>query len=362
MGDGNGGRVRGVDPVADTRFDAFVAGHPEATVFHLGAWAAILGGTYGYRPRYLAAEREGRLTGVLPLMLTRGLVSGRRLRSLPTIGNGGPLGETPDDERALLVAAAEFVPAEARSLVLLSFRDDLPVPGGAAARERVPTWIVHDLDVETAALKKRSPQLHRHLRRAEREGVVFCEYEGEAALRRFYAFYLEVMRRRHSLPRPYRQFDLARRLLPAGAYRLFGVEREGAMLAGCICHPFRGGVELLYSASDERAWNARPNHAMWWGVIRWAAEHGFAHVDLGDAQPESGLADFKRMLLAEPVPKYAYQLPAAATAADRVRRSAHGAGRAKQAPSLRSRVLRAGWDRAPLKATELAGRIVYRYA
>jgi hypothetical protein len=362
MGDGDGRRVRDVDPVADARFDEFVAGHPQATVFHLGAWAPILGGAYGFRPRYLAVERDGRLTGVLPLMVTRGLVSGRRLRSLPTIGNGGPLGETADDERALLAAAAELVPREARSLVLLSFRDDLPAPAGAVARERVPTWVVHDLDVETDALRKRSPQLHRHLRKAERASVVFREYEGEAALRRFYGFYLEVMRRRHSLPRPYVQFDLARRLLPAGAYRLFGVERDGTMLAGCVCHPFRDGVELLYSASDERAWDARPNHAMWWGVIRWAAEHGFAHVDLGVAQPESGLADFKRMLLAEPVPKYAYQLPAAPTAADRVRRSAHGAGRTRQAPSLRTRLLQGAWDRAPLKATELAGRIVYRYA
>jgi hypothetical protein len=163
------------------------------------------------------------------------------------------------------------------------------------------------------------------------------------------------MRRRHSLPRPFRQFDLARTLLPAGTYRLFGVERDGEMLAGCVCHPFRDGVELLYSASDERAWDARPNHAMWWGVIRWAADNGFAHVDLGDAQPESGLADFKRMLLAEPVAKYAYRLPAAAGAADRVR----SAGRDS---SWRAQLLRAGWDRAPLKATELAGRIAYRYA
>ena len=75
--------VREVDPLVDPRWDGYVRGHDAATVYHLGAWAAILRGAYGFRPRYLASEEDGRLTGVLPLMRKKGIVSDARLRSIP---------------------------------------------------------------------------------------------------------------------------------------------------------------------------------------------------------------------------------------------------------------------------------------
>jgi hypothetical protein len=52
----------------------------EGAGYHLGAWAAILRGAYGFRPRYLASQKAGRLTGVLPLMGKKGIVSDARLR------------------------------------------------------------------------------------------------------------------------------------------------------------------------------------------------------------------------------------------------------------------------------------------
>ena len=85
-------RVVGVDPQSDPRWDELVRRHPRAGAYHLGAWAPILAGSYGYEPAYLALETsDGRLTGALPLMKTRGLLTGRRLRSLqrPRVSRSG---------------------------------------------------------------------------------------------------------------------------------------------------------------------------------------------------------------------------------------------------------------------------------
>ena len=55
----------------------------------------ILERSYGFRPRYLAASRDGSLAGVLPLSHKKGIVSDARTRSIPVFAYGGPL--TDDD-------------------------------------------------------------------------------------------------------------------------------------------------------------------------------------------------------------------------------------------------------------------------
>src|SRR5215210_3636585 len=85
------GPVAPIDPLADGRYDAFVAACEGAGAYHAGAWARILGRAYGFRPTYLALATDGgALQAVLPLMASRGIVGGRRLRSLPVVPHAGP--------------------------------------------------------------------------------------------------------------------------------------------------------------------------------------------------------------------------------------------------------------------------------
>src|SRR4051812_50192019 len=98
-----------IDP-ADARWDRYVEGHERGRVYHLSAWARILRSAYGYRPAALALEESGELHGVLPLMASRGIVSGRRLRSLPSVPPAGPLAGSREDEAELLRPACEPAP------------------------------------------------------------------------------------------------------------------------------------------------------------------------------------------------------------------------------------------------------------
>ena len=49
---------------------------------------------------------------------------------------------------------------------------------------------------------------------------------------------------------------------------------------------FGGTVELIYNGSDERLLDLRPNHALYWNVIRWAAAHGQRRVRLRRGLPD----------------------------------------------------------------------------
>ena len=141
-----------------------------------------------------------------------------------------------------------------------------------------PTWILElpaDPDELRASWKKTSNNLFRNLRKADKAGVSVREGRDESDLRAFYALYLRTMRRRRSLPRPYRQLSEDRRLLqPDGTFRLFVAEHEGDIVAGGVFHAFGDTVDLLYNGSDDSRLDVRPNHALYWHAIRWAVESG----------------------------------------------------------------------------------------
>src|SRR4051794_26805616 len=97
------GPVAPIQPLADRRYDEFVAGCERAGAYHAGAWARILSRAYGFRPGYLALEgADGALEAVLPLMTSRGIVSGRRQRSLPVVPHTGPVGRTIEAEATVI--------------------------------------------------------------------------------------------------------------------------------------------------------------------------------------------------------------------------------------------------------------------
>ena len=60
--------VRKADLAADAaRIDAFVAEHPQGTIFHRPQWSLAAERGCGQRAHYLVAERGGVLVGCLPL-------------------------------------------------------------------------------------------------------------------------------------------------------------------------------------------------------------------------------------------------------------------------------------------------------
>ena len=354
-------RVTGIDPVADSRWDAYVDAHPDAKAYHLGAWMTILHGPYRYRSASLALEEDGRLRGVLPLMARRGRVSGARLRSLPAVHTAGPLADTPQ-LAATLVAAAFDLGAERG----LDVNVDTRLAGLDAVdsrlrvAHRLPSYVLEIPDDLDGWLRGRSQNLRRSIRRAEKAGVIVREAADEQTLAAWYQLYLGTMRRHRSVPRPLRQLELARRELPRGVFRLFVAEREGQLLGGGIFHAFNGSLELLYNASDEDAWTHRPNHALYHETIRWTAAQGMARFDFGFANPGDSLAEFKEAWGAEPVAEYRYVDARHGAPPPDAGGRLTGVADEDQAQGLRLLVHRA-WGRAPLRATATAGGLAYRY-
>jgi hypothetical protein len=352
--------IRPIDPLADARFDRFVHGHRNATVYHLPAWARLLSTLYGDEPVYLAAEDpHGNIRGVLPLVLTRGVVSGARMNSLPLEGVAGPLASSREDEAALVAAACALT--RERDATRLEFRsttrgyDDLNENLEVAPGR--PIWVI-DLPPDAEELRARWPRnLQRDVDKADAADLTVRQGDAADDLRSFYRMYLETMRKHRAVPRSLRHLGLARDLLaPSGAHRLLLVERQGTPVAGGIFHTFGDSVEVVYTASNRRFLDLRPNHALYSCVLRWAIEHGFRRFDWGGCSTSS-LEWFKRRWSAEPVAVYhhTYSPDARVAGVERLHRLR------SRLQSGEANLLARAWGRTPLGLTRLAGRLVYRY-
>jgi hypothetical protein len=364
------GTLAPIDPLADARYDQLVAGCERAGAYHAGAWARILAAAYRARPHYLASTAsDGSLDAVLPLMTTRGVVSGTRLRSLPVVPFGGPVGTSTEAEAALVAAACRLADERGATLNVNS-----RTPGyeqhvaGLRGSEANPIWITplpDDANALRSGWKKTSNNLFRNIAKSEKAGVRVREGQGDSDLRDFYRLYLGTMRRHRSLPRSWRQMKLDQALLgPSGVFRLFVAEHESRPVAAAIFHAYRDTVDLLYNGSDEAARDLRPNFALYWHAMSWAMENGFRRFDWGEAQEGGPLSRFKAQWSAEPVPAYRYDYsPASQPAesrADRLRNS-HDAFDTPGERSRRQRAIDGIWDRTPLAVTRAAGSVVYRY-
>ncbi len=60
-------RVRKATDADAQHWDAFVESCDDATFFHRFGWARVNQRTFGHRPHYLLAERDGAIVGILPL-------------------------------------------------------------------------------------------------------------------------------------------------------------------------------------------------------------------------------------------------------------------------------------------------------
>jgi hypothetical protein len=110
-----------VDQAVCPEYDAYAAGHPDGTPFHMLDWRAALIDCRAGEPFYLMAMKGGRVVGVLPL-LERSTGRGLVLESLPHTPVAGLLADDGSAARVLLERAARLAQRRgAAAVVLKSF-------------------------------------------------------------------------------------------------------------------------------------------------------------------------------------------------------------------------------------------------
>ncbi|MCC7487978.1 MAG: GNAT family N-acetyltransferase [Burkholderiales bacterium] len=305
------------EPQSMRRWEDYVAGHPDTTVYHGLAWRAIFEKGFGYPSWHLLAREpgEGPVRGALPLYLVRTPVS-RRLVAAPFRDRGGVLWDSPEAFAALVAHALEIGrSARAGSLRLKSL---VPYP----EREALALGLVESRHWvhSVAKLAGMTPETlwrgigdkNRNMVRQARRRGLRCEPLAPSAanLDAWHRLHVATQKRLGVPPFPARFFEaMAGGLTASGGFVLLGVHDGAALRAATVLLVHRDTAIYAYSASDAGGQEARANDLMLYEAMRWLIGRGIGVFDMGSDSPrQESLLFFKRKWLARqsPIPHYTH--------------------------------------------------------
>jgi FemAB-related protein (PEP-CTERM system-associated) len=330
-----------VEPFRGRReeWDAFVEASPRGTFFHLLGWRDVLHEAFGFRTHYLAAWREGRLAGVLPLCEVPSGLRGRCLLSLPFAIEAGVCAV--DDAAQLALDGAAVALSEERGAAYLELRDglegaDFQVRGGTYYRFR---RALHPTDEENLAA---IPRKRRNMVRiGQRYGLVAAVEASDVGV--LHDLYARSMRRLGTPVFSRQYFQLLLRTFP-GRCEILTVCSGTQPVAAVLSFLFRETIMPYYAGSRREYFRQAPNDFMYWELMRRARRCGLRQFDFGRSKKGAGAYDFKRHwgFDAEPL---RYRV-----------RTRTGSAFAEHTVNDRGvKLLRWGWSRLPLGLTKLLG-------
>ncbi len=290
-------QITSLETIGDTEWHDYVDGHPDATLFHGLAWKAAVQESFRHRPWYLAAMREGRIVGVLPLFEIHSLLAGRFLLSVPYATYGGVLAEDGEASSALIEHARTIaIRVRAACIELRSIEttvDHVPVRDSHAVFTR-------ELPKQSDDVLGMLPRKARAAARRAGERYELTLESGAELVGDLWNLYSRSMRRLGSPNYPLQFFTSLIEKLGADAC-VHLIRHAGRPVAGLMSFVFRRTAMPYFVGVDEREDIYGLNNYLYWRNMQWAVERGCRVYDFGRTRVDNtGPFEFKRSFGFEP--------------------------------------------------------------
>ncbi|OQX15337.1 MAG: methicillin resistance protein [Desulfobacteraceae bacterium IS3] len=294
--------IRILDSSGFAAYDKYVYAHTRATLYHLSGWRNIITKTYGHKSYYLTAVRDdGAIAGVLPLVHLKSILFGNSLISIPFFDTGGILSDDETAEKALL--------SEAINLGQKLNTDRIELRHIEPLITAVPNTVTHShkvlmqLDLPGNAdllMKTFKAKLRSQVRKPLKEGL-YSKIGGSELAENFYKVFLINMR---DLGSPVHSKKLITSVLdefPDHA-RILIIYKEKEPLACALIIGFRDILENPWASSLREYSHLSPNMLLYWAMLEYACNKGYARFDFGRSSPGQGTYKFKEQWGANPIP------------------------------------------------------------
>lgn len=325
-------------------WDSFLDTQPDSTFFHRHAWSDIIREAFGHQPHYLAAEREGKIEGVLPLVHVKSLLFGSTLSSLPFCVYGGEVAATKEARDLLRRSACDL--AKDLAVDSLELRNISPSPYGWPVKDLYATFrkpIEPDVESNMKAIPKRQRAM---VRKGINAGLVS---EASDDSDRLYRVYAESVRNLGTPVFSKRYFRILKDVFGTDC-RILMIQHAGRDVAGVMSFYFRGQVLPYYGGSLSVARDIKGcNDFMYWELMRISCEEGYRSFDFGRSKQGTGPYKFKKNWGFSPEPLHYEYFLVKADAIPEV-----------NPLNPRYRLLVNTWQRLPLPIANLLGPKVAR--
>jgi len=337
-------------PDAHAAWDSFVAGHPSGTFFHRAAWAGVLSAAFGHRTSFLFAERDGAITGILPLAAVRSLLFGKSLISLPFCVYGGPLAADAESFAALLAAGEAAMQQAAMPALELRLLDQPPAgwldPALWPAKSDLYVTFRKPITASDDENMKAIPRKQRAMvRKGIDHGLVGSAGRDVDTLHRIYA---ESVRNLGTPVFSRRYFRILEQAFGQDMDVVIIRDKDTPVTA-VLNFYWRDEVLPYYGGGTSAARACYGNDFMYWDVMRRAAARGCRLFDYGRSKVGTGAFSFKKNWGFTPTPlDYRFRLAPGASIPD------HNPLNPKY------RLFIAAWKKLPLPIANIVGPRIVR--
>ncbi|WP_422060266.1 FemAB family XrtA/PEP-CTERM system-associated protein [Sphingopyxis sp.] len=281
-------------------WDAYVAGHADATPFHTRAWCQAVTKATGHKCHPLAArDAGGAIVGLLPLHHIRSPLFGQALVATGFAVDGGLLADDEAAARALADAAIDL----ARSLGVPSVElRGGPQPGGWHIEDGVYAGFARDLAADDDAELLAIPRKQRaEVRKALESGLTVTTGRGESERADHYRTYATSVR---NLGTPVFPKSLFSCVLDAYGDEadILTVRENGRPVASVLGLYWRGTVMPYWGGGTSEARKLRANELMYFALMRHARSKGCTRFDFGRSKLGTGPFAYKKNWGFEPRP------------------------------------------------------------
>ncbi len=324
---------------AGADWDSFVRTNA-GSFYHSFGWRRLNEERFGHATVFLEARSRGELTGVLPLVLTRSVVFGRILCSMPFVYFGGPIAADGRSKLALIDGARQVAAELGADYLELRCAEPLETDV-APSLHKVSMTI--ELDAEPERLWSAFSSKHRtQVRRVFKDGMQVTS-GGPRLLSAFYGV-MQQSFRDHGTPLYSREFFSAIMNEFPTETRIFVCSRGAEVLAVAFNAYYGDTVEGMWAGTTKNGHDMHANYALYWEMIKDACERGCRRFHLGRSTVGSGGEQFKKKWNAETrqLYWYYYQMSGDRSAIVRI-----------DNPKFRLAI--ATWRKLPLWATRVIG-------
>ena len=339
--------VSPLETASEPAWDRFVEAIPGGTFFHLAGWAKVIETAFGHETYYAFTERDGAITGVLPLGRVKTLLFGDSLISNPFCVYGGPLAIDAESEAALIAHAETLLTRTGASA--LEFRH-LSSHANMAPEwtERPDLYVTfrkrfeadHERNMKAIPRKQRAM-----VRKGIQNGLSSVANRNTAMLHQVYA---ESVRNLGTPVFSRRYFQILMEVFGDAADIVTILDQE-VPIASVMNFYFRDEVLPYYGGGTTAARVRAGNDFLYWETMRRAADRGFSTFDFGRSKIGTGSFAFKHNWGFEPE-KLHYRF-----------RLKPGAAIPEHNPlNPKYRMFIAAWKRLPLPVANLLGPFIVR--
>lgn len=289
-------RVISADTDFSTAWNDWLAGYPEASIYHRYEWRKFFADYFNKETIYLAATDDGQCRGVLPLVRLKSRLFGDFLVSLPFVNYGGIVADSEDAKSALIEKAVAV--ATDLGVSHIELRHQAPMLDLPCRTDKVA--MILDLPDTSEEMSrrlgaKRRSQIKRPMR--ENPNIRFGTHD---VLETFYTVFSTNMRDLGTPVYARSMFERLLELFPDNT-QVVSIEIDGRPAAGAFLVHDNGRLEIPW-ASTIRAFNRISiNMLLYWEVIRFAIDRGMQQFDFGRSTIDSGTFRFKKQWGAKPL-------------------------------------------------------------